>query len=143
MKSSLRLLLLLALAAGPAFSAFAADAKRVLVVTTTTGFRHSSIPFAEKTLQKLGEESGAFTVVDFARQPDIQVPRKPNKPKDLPTDADAKAIARHDADMKKYEAELAKWTPEFEAQVKDAQAPFDAACTQSLDKISTANLAAD
>ncbi|MGO8930736.1 MAG: ThuA domain-containing protein [Limisphaerales bacterium] len=40
--------------------------KKVLVVTVTLGFRHSSIPTAEKVLAKLAEESGAFTV-DYAR----------------------------------------------------------------------------
>jgi type 1 glutamine amidotransferase len=40
--------------------------KRVLVVTTTLGFRHSSIETAEKIIAKLGNESGAFTV-DYAR----------------------------------------------------------------------------
>jgi uncharacterized protein len=40
--------------------------KKVLVVTTTTGFRHSSIPTAEKVLNQLGEKSGAFTV-EYAR----------------------------------------------------------------------------
>src|SRR5262249_38771322 len=114
MKKPLHHLLVLALAIGPAISAFAADAKRVLVVTTTTGFRHSSIPYAEKTLEKLGKESGVYTVVDFARQPDIEVPRKPNKPKDLAANADDKAKAKYEGDMKKYNAELAKWTPEFE-----------------------------
>ena len=44
----------------------AATPKRALVVTTTTGFRHSSIPTAEKILAQLGQESGAFTV-DYAR----------------------------------------------------------------------------
>jgi uncharacterized protein len=44
----------------------AASPKKVLVVTTTTGFRHSSIPTAEKIITQLGEQSGAFTV-DFAR----------------------------------------------------------------------------
>ena len=141
MKSSLRLLFTLALAAAPAFSAFAADAKRVLVVTTTTGFRHSSIPYAEKTLQKLGEESGVYTVVDFARQPDIQVPRKPNKPKDLAPNADDKAKAKYEGDMKKYDAEMAKWTPEVEAQAKDAQAKLDAGIKESLEKVSPENLA--
>jgi len=143
MKQSLRLLFVVALAACPAFSTFAAEAKRVLVVTVTTGFRHSSISYAEKTLQKLGEESGAFTVVDFARQPDVVVPRKPNKPRDLPADADDNAKARHDADIAKYEAELAKWTPEVEAQAKAAQAQFDAAAKQSLEKVSPANLVAN
>jgi uncharacterized protein len=40
--------------------------KRVLVVTTTTGFRHSSIPTAEKVIGELAQRSGAFTV-DYAR----------------------------------------------------------------------------
>jgi len=40
--------------------------KRLLVVTATQGFRHSSIPLAEKVLAGLGEQSGLFTV-DYAR----------------------------------------------------------------------------
>jgi type 1 glutamine amidotransferase len=43
-----------------------AEPKKVLVVTTTTGFRHSSIPTAEKVIAQLGQESGAFTV-EYAR----------------------------------------------------------------------------
>ena len=69
-----------------AFAASAAEPKKVLVVSVTTGFRHGSIGVAEKTIAQLGEESGAFTVVDYARQPTIKVPSKPNppqKPKDL------------------------------------------------------------
>jgi type 1 glutamine amidotransferase len=40
--------------------------KRVLVVTVTKGFRHSSIPTAEKILGQLATQSGAFTV-EYAR----------------------------------------------------------------------------
>lgn len=40
--------------------------KRVLVVTTTLGFRHSSIPTAEKVIGELAESSGAFSV-EYAR----------------------------------------------------------------------------
>lgn len=47
--------------------------KKVLVVTTTTGFRHSSIPTLEKMLAQLAKNSGDFTV-DFVEQP----PGKPN-----------------------------------------------------------------
>ena len=43
-----------------------AEPKKLLVVTATQGFRHSSIPLAEKVLAGLGEQSGVFTV-DFAR----------------------------------------------------------------------------
>src|SRR2546426_9569123 len=40
--------------------------KKLLVVTVTKGFRHSSIPTAEKVLGELAEKSGAFTV-DYVR----------------------------------------------------------------------------
>jgi type 1 glutamine amidotransferase len=40
--------------------------KKVLVVTVTHGFRHSSIPTAEKVLGELAQKSGAFTV-DYVR----------------------------------------------------------------------------
>jgi len=143
MNKTLRSLLVVALLSTPAFSTFAAEAKRVVVVTVTTGFRHSSIPFAEKTLQKLGEQSGAYTVVDFVRQPEIQIPRKPKKPNDPKPDADENAKKRHAADLLKYETELSKWTPEMEKQSKDAQTEFDATLIKNLAKLSPANLVAN
>jgi type 1 glutamine amidotransferase len=45
---------------------YAATPKKVLVVTVTKGFRHSSIPTAEKVLGELAEKTGIFTV-DYAR----------------------------------------------------------------------------
>src|SRR6478672_13180685 len=103
----LRTLLVLSLAAGTA--AVAAEPKKVIVCTVTTGFRHSSIPYSEKTLQKLADESKAYTIVAFARQPEVQIPKKPNKPKEPAANADEKAKAKYADDLKKYEAELAKW----------------------------------
>jgi type 1 glutamine amidotransferase len=54
-----------------AFAALAAGEtpapKKVLVVTATTGFRHSSIPTAENVLATLGMTSGSYTVVDVVR----------------------------------------------------------------------------
>lgn len=44
----------------------AATPKHLLVVTATKGFRHSSIPVAEKVLALLGAESGTYTV-DYVR----------------------------------------------------------------------------
>src|SRR4051794_19831504 len=49
-----------------AMAASAAEPKKLLVVTATQGFRHSSIPLAEKVLAGLGEETGLITV-DYAR----------------------------------------------------------------------------
>jgi hypothetical protein len=40
--------------------------KRLLVVSVTKGFRHESIPTAERVIEAIGKESGAYTV-DFAR----------------------------------------------------------------------------
>ncbi len=51
---------------GPGLKTNAAESKKVLVVTTTLGFRHSSIPTAEKILNKLGNQSGQYTV-EYAR----------------------------------------------------------------------------
>lgn len=49
--------------------------KKVLVVSVTTGFRHSSIPTMNRVIGQLGEQSKAFTV-DYLEQP-------PGKPADL------------------------------------------------------------
>ncbi len=58
---------LLVLALVGSTAAYAADApKKLLVITVTKGFRHSSIPTAEKVLAKLAEKSKAFTV-DYVR----------------------------------------------------------------------------
>lgn len=59
-------LLTAALVAAGVVTAEAAP-KKVLVVTATTGFRHSSIPLAENVIATFGETSGAFTVVDVVR----------------------------------------------------------------------------
>ena len=142
MKKSLCSLLSLAVLAAPLFSA-AAEAKRVLVCTVTAGFRHSSIPFAEKTIEKLGKDSGAFTVVGFIQQPDIQVPQAPRKPKDLAADADEGAKKRYANDMKKYEAEMAKWTPEVQSDAKAKQQAMADGQKKALERLSPANLLAE
>ena len=67
------------LVAALAATSLHAEPKKLLVVTTTTGFRHSSIETAEKILAQLGKNSGEFTV-DFVHQP-------PGKPANLKKDA--------------------------------------------------------
>lgn len=49
-----------------ALAGASAEPKKALVVTATQGFRHSSIPLAEKVLQAMGERTGLFTT-EFAR----------------------------------------------------------------------------
>ncbi|MBB5039358.1 ThuA domain-containing protein [Prosthecobacter dejongeii] len=79
------------------FTAQAADApKKLLVVTVTTGFRHSSIETAEKVLAELGKSSGAFTV-DYVHQPEGQ-PKNPGKaPEKKPNETDESFKAKQEA----------------------------------------------
>jgi type 1 glutamine amidotransferase len=67
--------------------------KKVLVVTVTKGFRHSSIPVAERVIAELGKESGAFTV-DYARvEPnDPQFKGPDGKPDKEKVDAAIRAV---------------------------------------------------
>ena len=82
--------------------------KHALVVTTTTGFRHSSIPTAERVLGELAKSSGAFTV-DYARvEPnDAQFKGADGKPDKEKVDAAIKAVLAEKmspAALAKYDA---------------------------------------
>jgi len=108
-KIMIPLIVLAALAAPNLTSLRAAEPlKKVLVLTTTTGFRHSSIPTAEKILAQLAEQSGAFTV-DFVRQPD----GKPGGLKKDATDQEkADFKAAEDQWQEKLKQALQKLAPE-------------------------------
>ena len=126
-----------------------AEPKKVLLVTVTTGFRHSSIDTAEKIITQLGRESRAFTVTDYARQPAITVPQKPNapnRPKEAAPDADDKAkekhvgeLNRYQAALKTYQENLEKWNARQD-EIRTAQTEFDQALKASLAKLSAENL---
>jgi type 1 glutamine amidotransferase len=76
--------------------------KKLLVVTTTTGFRHSSIPTLEKLLTQLGASSGEFTV-DFVQQPPGQPTLKKNATDDEKTS---------------FHAAQAEWTKSLKAALQ-------------------------
>ena len=100
------------LVAALAATSLHAEPKKLLVVTTTTGFRHSSIPNLEKVLAQLGQASGEFTV-DFVRQPPGRGNGFPAKLKDNATPEEKQAF--QDAETKWNEAlktELQKLSPE-------------------------------
>lgn len=133
-------LLVLTLACAAVLSADAAEKKRVVVCTVTTGFRHSSIGEAEKTLQKLATESGAYEIVAFVRQPEVTIPKKPNKPGAPKPDADEKAKAKYESELKKYEEAMKLWTPEKDAEVKAAQEKFNTQLKENMAKLAPAEL---
>jgi uncharacterized protein len=82
--------------------------KKVLVVTVTEGFRHSSIPTAEKVLGELAKDSKAFSV-DYARvepkDPQFQGPDgKPDKAKVEAAIKEVLAEKMSPAALKNYDA---------------------------------------
>lgn len=125
----LKSLVLGCLAAGLTLPVLAQSPKKVLVVSTTLGFRHSSIPTAEKILAKLAQQSGAFTV-DYAQQPAKK--NLPEKPRALKPDAS-------EAAKQKYQADLAKWEASKD-EIKAAEQEFQAAMKKNLEKLSPENL---
>ena len=111
MKACSSILVAVALLSPLFLPANAAEPKKLLVVTTTTGFRHTSIPTSEKVLEQLGKDSGEFTV-DFVRQPPEPAGRRPGN----------------------------NATPEERKAYDDAQATFREAMTNELKKLSPENL---
>ena len=53
------------------FPARAAAPKRLLLVTTTVGFRHAAVPVQEQMFRQLAKSSGDFTVVSTSDSPDF------------------------------------------------------------------------
>jgi len=103
--------------------------RKLLVVTVTTGFRHASIPTAEKILAQLAQESGKFTV-DFIHQPPGQ-PKKPAISRELKENPFAPA----------QRAALQKYVREDE-EFAFANQKWIEAVAVSLRKLSPANLKA-
>ncbi|HRK16751.1 MAG TPA: ThuA domain-containing protein, partial [Prosthecobacter sp.] len=88
---------LILLAALLSLTAAHAAPKKLLVVTVTTGFRHSSIETAEKVLAQLGATSETYTV-DYVRQPEGGQPKSPGRPPERkPKESDAEFKARQEA----------------------------------------------
>lgn len=100
-----------------ALSGAPAAPKKVLVVTVTTGFRHSCIPLSETVLEQIARESGKFTV-DFVRQP-AGMPAAPGRPRPGPKGAEdpayQAALQKFAADEQAYRA---TWLPRIEAALQ-------------------------
>ena len=126
----IRTLLLLTLFAST-LSIHAADApKRLLVVGITTGYRHSSIPLAEKTIQELGQKGG-YTV-DFLDQPPgkPEPPKNPKPPGPTATDADKAA----------YQTALAAYKDALKTYLNQDTTWEDNALKPALAALAPANL---
>lgn len=126
--------------------------KKVLVVTVTLGFRHSSIPTFQKVLRQFSEQgrgssagqSGAFTV-DFVEQPPGK-PEPPRAPKPLPetaTDAEKEVFQRaqqeHATAMTEYKEANAPW----QEKVKEALKVLGPESLKNYDAVIFANTTGD
>lgn len=100
------------------------EPKKLLVVTVTTGFRHSSIETAEKVIERLGGSSGAFTV-DFVRQPEGQ-PKSPGRPPERKANDTDGSFARKQEDYSRALAEFNAankvWNDQVRAYMADKMA---------------------
>lgn len=96
------------IALGVFAATLSAAPKKILVVETTTGFRHSSIPTGEKVLTELAQKSGAFTL-DFVRQPPGHA--ETGFPTRLKKDATPE-------EKKAFDEAEAKWTEALKAELK-------------------------
>jgi len=134
----LKTLLLVVALVLPAFAA----PKKILVVTVTTGFRHSSIPTAEKILAQLAAESGGTFSVEFVRQPAGE-PKKPAQPRPGKDGdkaaAHLSALEKFKEETKTYEAALAQWRP----KVAEALRSLSPANLRNYDAVLFANTTGD
>jgi uncharacterized protein len=103
--------LMVSMATGQNLTSSKIAPKKLLVVTVTTEFRHTSIPTLEKMLEELGKDSGEFTV-DFIHQPPGAPGRRPG------TNA----------------------SPEEQQTYADVQNKFREAVTNELQQLAPANL---
>ncbi len=140
---SMRSLLVYVTTAALSLSSAVAAPKKLLVVTVTAGFRHSSISTAEKVLSKMADESKVFTV-DFVQQPpnEPSAPRKPAAPKN-PTPEDTEkfksAEAAYAKSQQEYETKHAAWV----GLQKEALKKLDAASLRKYDGVIFANTTGD
>lgn len=112
-------------------STLAADApKKLLCVTTTLGYRHSSIPTGEKILSQLAKESGAFTL-EFVQQP-AGKPTAPKKPAALKAGAS-------ETEKAAFESAQAKFNEE-QAAYQKAETAWEEKLKQGLSKLSPQSL---
>lgn len=123
--------LLSTLALLPIFCPFAkaepAAPKKLLVVSVTTGFTHSSIPLGEKVLRSLADRSHAFTL-DFVEQPK----GKPNAPKKPNEDMLNPAVTqKYEQDVAAYKSALDAWN----GKVKEALLKLDPASLAKYDGV--------
>ena len=129
--------LALAMILGSTILAEAADApKRVLVCTTTMGYRHPSIPFGEEALAAMDAAAPDFEIVTWLRQPDIKVPQAPKPPRKLEENAPPAKVEKYNAELAAHKKAMETWNREIKPEADNKQAAFNAAMSKTLEALS-------
>ena len=129
--------LALAMLLGSTVLADAADApKRVLVCTTTMGFRHPSIPYGEEALAALDASSSDFEIVTWLRQPEIEVPQAPNPPRKPAENAPQAELDKYTAALAEHKEAMQKWNREVKPEADRKRAEFNSAMVKTLEALS-------
>ena len=129
--------LALAMILGSTILAEAADApKRVLVCTTTMGYRHPSIPFGEEALAAMDAAAPDFEIVTWLRQPDIKVPQAPKPPRKLEENAPPAKVEKYKAELAAHKKAMETWNREIKPEADNKQAAFNAAMSKTLEALS-------
>lgn len=141
------LLALLALPVTASVSLAAEPPKRILVCTTTLGFRHPCIPYAEKALSELDAGEPGLEIVGWLRQPAeeyealVRAPKTPRPPREPAAGASAEAIEKYQKSLAAYESAKAAWNDEKQADLDRKQAAFEHAMREALLPLSPKALA--
>jgi len=129
--------LALAMILGSIILAEAADTpKRVLVCTTTMGFRHPSIPYGEEALAAMDAAAPDFEIVGWLLQPDIDVPKPPNPPRKPADDAPQAELEKYNAQLAAHTEAMEVWNRDTKPEADRKQTEFNAAMAKALEPLS-------
>jgi hypothetical protein len=120
----------------------AAAPKKLLVVTVTTGFRHSVIPVSEKIMEQLAAQSGGAFTVEFIHQPAGE-PKAPGKPKVGKDGEQAPAFVEAMAKWKEADAVYRAARPAWMKTVAEALKPLAPANLKKYDGVIFASTTGD
>ena len=129
--------LALAMILGSTILAEAADApKRVLVCTTTMGYRHPSIPYGEEALAALDTSAPDFEIVTWLRQPEIKVPEAPKPPRKPADNASQAELDKYNAALAEHKKAMEQWNKDIKPEAVKKAAEFNAAMAKTLEALS-------
>jgi type 1 glutamine amidotransferase len=117
--------------------------KRVVVCTATAGFRHASIPYGEEALAAIDKASPDFEIVEWIRQPDINVPRPPRAPRRPAGDASPADLEKYNEAAALHRKKMSAWNREKKPEAERKRKELAEAMIKALAPLSPESLRAN